>query len=110
MLVGETTQTIQTLLVGSGFFGKLLQRSSPTTSSSSAYTSTMAMNVHVEKSVGADVVVDDGYHPRKGHEYQKTRLSKPVLVRVFVYDVESSLGLICIVFCGDDMDRRRSIW
>lgn len=83
MLVGETTQTVQTLLVGSGFFGKLLRRGSPS-SSSSSYANNMAMNVHIEKSVGGNVVVDDGYHPRKGHEYQKTRLSKPVLVRVLL--------------------------
>lgn len=87
MLVGETTQTLQTLVVGSGLFGNLLKRGSPPSSSSSSSTThadTMAMNVHVEKGVSdGNAVIDNGYYPRKGHGYQKTRLSKPVMVRTW---------------------------
>lgn len=84
MLVSDATQTVQTLLTSSGLFGKLLRRSGTSSSSSSSTASIYAqpykMAMHLEKPARSDVA--DSYYPRKGHDHQKTLISKSMLVRL----------------------------
>lgn len=77
MLVGEATQAVHSLIAGSGLLSTLLRRGG---SSSSSVFAPQHLHPQAFK-MKAD---DDTYHPRKGHEAQRPRLSKSVLVRVVV--------------------------